>query len=200
MMTRWGKLRDDRVNPMSEHNEKWIHDGNGRKIPLRSDPEGIAKNKSFRLMTSGRIRSLKEDPRICVVLGMREYPNLTRCPATRQERISYVASLGINIALIWLILYAMVFAGIWGYRDPRSILISLLIAVGYQLIYQYWSLRYGDRRRREIEHDLATNPFYCAGCWYPLECDPDPDGFVICPECGAAWAMRVDQERMKDDC
>lgn len=41
-----------------------------------------------------------------------------------------------------------------------------------------------------------TRAGYCAGCAYDLAATPAAaDGCRVCPECGAAWAIRQEQER-----
>ncbi len=98
--------------------------------------------------------------------------------------------------------------------DPMNLVISLVLvlsflaalyllpirglpyygAIGAFVVFQVWVLRWCAERRmaREVAGTIAAHGL-CGSCGYTLQdLPPDPDGCVVCPECGSAW----DAERM----
>ncbi len=57
------------------------------------------------------------------------------------------------------------------------------------VIFQAWVIRWCAERRmgREVAGTIAAHGL-CGSCGYTMQdLPPDPDGCVVCPECGSAW-------------
>jgi hypothetical protein len=175
---------------MGGQNETWMFDSRGQQIPLRSDPEGVWHHQqSFRLNFTTGDRLIKKHPRIAVVMAMREYPRLYFRPNSNRGRVyAHFREFGMAV-LLTAIIYGFIFSGFFGARNWIAITITFLILLGVHVVSDLYNWRKADRRSGEIRRLLSEHPFFCAGCWYPLDVQIESDGCVICPECGAAWGL-----------
>jgi len=175
---------------MSNQSEKWISDSRGQKIPLRPDPEGVWHHqRSFRInLTTGK-RLIKKHPRVAVVLAMRELPGLDFRPeSSKERRNAYIIQvfMGIAVGAAW---YYLLIVGFFGPSNWLAVTITIFLTIAAHLISLGQRWRKADRRWTEINNLLSSHPIHCPGCWYPLERIYEPDGCIICPECGAAWEL-----------
>jgi len=175
---------------MGSQSDKWIFDSRGQKLPLRPDPEGVWHHQSsFRINITTGSRLIKKHPRVAVVLAMRELPGLEFRPdSSKERRNAYIIQtiMGIAVGAAW---YFLLLKDWLGPRNWIAITITLLVTIAACLISLGQRWRKADRRREEISTLLASHPIYCPACWYPLEHRYEPDGCIICPECGGAWEL-----------
>ncbi len=175
---------------MSDPSDRWIHDSRGQKLPLRPDPEGIwHPQRSFRINITTGDRLIKKHPRVAVVLAMRELPGLEFRPELfKERRNAYIVQIimGIAVGAAW---YYLLLGSYFGLRNGLAIAITIFVTIAACLISLGQRWRRANRRLEEINTLLSEHPIHCPACWYPIERRYEPDGCIICPECGGAWEL-----------
>lgn len=152
-----------------------VSDGRGRRVRTCFPPgahstidvRGLLSHDSF--------------TRICVRVGAR---------VEHESRGSMVA-IGVLVGVVGLALFLPTFLGmgafiLWVYAFPAMIGSALMI----------WTATRFRPRMPPVDAELLAAAVgaegVCASCAYRLDDLPvEPDGCVVCPECGAAWKRGV---------
>lgn len=88
--------------------------------------------------------------------------------------------------LLWDRLVSTLIAG-W-FVPWSNVIVPCVLMLIFGFAFWRVALTIGRQRRWSQVSALFLREGLCAGCGYNLRgCDHKDDGFVVCPECGAAW-------------
>jgi hypothetical protein len=165
-ISRDGGLRDDRGNVLAHFNFDSIRESAGDAPLLRMLLDEAAANptRELRTLWIGIIG-------FCIYAG-----------------ILFV----IHLALFAILGWSYYAGGSW-YWAIAGTFVALIIARTVNAPVDRVLRRAVADRRAGLISRTAVHAGLCGACGYPLESlEPETDGCVVCPECGAAWRVPPD--------